>query len=575
MPELNFILSAAGASAQKTTSEKSEAGSANGFTPRILDSGLCNSEQPVEKFQTVMERIAGLCSNNFLQPKLQTGQVILPVSLSPKSDETGKTDSDTAVTDAKHDGHSSAMPIDSDLTMVPEVSVAAAGIMPIIAELSPAGAPVTSAKSADFPPNQELQPVKKSKSSAGAANHSAIKKAAAGLMPATAKLSQLICAAVQIGQLAKQTDFSAAPAKGQIHAPVPSTKVAATSGAITLLETEFLKTRGKIEPFAPVKQQTDLSEPKVKAAAIKGVVELPEALFPNAAEKISSTEPAAHAKTPVAIPSAGEIAQIGGKSATIIIKVSPSSEPALISKSPQSSDGTVAAKQDATMKMAAKKTNFSDARQKLPGAATVPAGENLPVRSERAAATAPAKNRGEPVSAVGAGIPANAAAAKVVSSEATDLPHLVPANGPFVQRAQELVSLQVMRLHETGADELRVVIKPDTGTQLSLNLQQRNGSVEVQAVLDRGNFDLLNRHWPELQQQLEARGVRVAPLSSAEHFFGGGSQGFRQPTTHNGQHSGDDAELAEAPATLVPGLPTATATASASATLARNWETWA
>jgi hypothetical protein len=99
--------------------------------------------------------------------------------------------------------------------------------------------------------------------------------------------------------------------------------------------------------------------------------------------------------------------------------------------------------------------------------------------------------------------------------------------------------------------------------------------VEVQAVLDRGNFGLLNRHWPELQQQLELRGVRVAPLANAEQSFGGGSEGFRQPTTSHGQLAGDDADPAEMPSVLLPGLPPATATASASAISSRHLETWA
>lgn len=542
MPELNFILPTAGANAQKTRSEKSEVGNANGFEPRVSDSGLQTADQPVEKFQTVMERITGSCSNNNSQPKVRTGQVILPVSLSPKFAETGKINSDKAVTEYKHNGH----------------SITPADNLPIITELSFAGAPVTAEKSSDV-----------------VASRSAIKKAVAGLMPATERLSQLMCAAVQTGQAAQQPDLSGAVAKGQIDVSAPKTKVGATTGAIVLPEMEFPKAGGKFAPPAPVKQQTDLSGASVKADATKSAVELPEALSPNVAREISSPEPITHAKASIAIPSAAEISQIEGKSATIIIKISPSSEPVKISKPSQSADGTVVAQQDATMKMATKKTGFSEAKQNLPGASTVSAGENLPARSERAAATTPFKNHAEPVSAIGAEIPANSAAAKIVSSEALNFPRSISVNASFVQRTQELVSLQVMRLHETGADELRVVIKPDTGTQLSLNLQQRDGGVEVRAVLDRGNFDLLNRHWPELQQQLEARGVRVAPLSSAGDFFGGGSQGFRQPTTPNGQHAGDDADPAKAPAVLIPGLPTATATASASATLARNWETWA
>jgi hypothetical protein len=173
-------------------------------------------------------------------------------------------------------------------------------------------------------------------------------------------------------------------------------------------------------------------------------------------------------------------------------------------------------------------------------------------------------------------MPTNAAAVKTISPEALNLPQYATTGTHLLERTQAIVALLTVRLRDSGADELRVVIKPDADLQLSLNLRQRDGGVEVQAVLDRGNFDLLNRHWPELQQQLEARGVRVAPLSCAEHAFGGGSEGFRQPTTPHGQHhAGDDTDPTETPAVLIPGLPTATATASASATLARNWETWA
>ena len=218
------------------------------------------------------------------------------------------------------------------------------------------------------------------------------------------------------------------------------------------------------------------------------------------------------------------------------------------------------------MKMAPKKTNFSGPEQKLPGTAAsigVKARENLPT-SQPSVVSGP-----QPI-AVGS----------TASRDPLDAVHEMtlspaPASAPAGQRMQELVSLQVMRLHESGADEMHVVIKPDTGVQLSLNLQQRDGNVQVQAVLDRGNFDLLSRHWPELQQQLESRGVRVAPLASADQSLGGGSEGFRQPTTPQGQHAGDDVEPDETPAALIPGLPPATATASASRISSRQLETWA
>ena len=246
-----------------------------------------------------------------------------------------------------------------------------------------------------------------------------------------------------------------------------------------------------------------------------------------------------------------------------------------ISQIVNSTDGTAVAQQDATMKMATKKTDFSGAKQKLPGVAAVATGENLPGRSERDAVPATIIIRVDPALPSGDGISTNAGAAKAILPETVNSIHFPPAVPQYVERTREMISLQVMHVQETGADEMRVVIKPDAGLQLSLHLQQRDGGVEVQAVLDRGNFGLLNRHWPELQQQLELRGVRVAPLANAEQSFGGGSEGFRQPTTSHGQHAGDDADAAEMPAVLLPGLPPATATASASTTSSRRLETWA
>jgi hypothetical protein len=317
---------------------------------------------------------------------------------------------------------------------------------------------------------------------------------------------------------------------------------------------------------AQITRQTD-----VPAAPMSGQMDL----SPHTGGKSILLSPAKPGETKPAVPAVeGEVEnqQPPAQSATIIIKVGARPELGLMPDSAKSDDGTGVAQQDITVKMATKMTNFSEATgQKLP-VAPVPApvtGENLPRKaawSSRSCAS---------VAAIGAEIPATAAAVKTASPETLDLSQPAPAGTPLLERTQGMMTLQAVRLRESGTDELRVVIKPDTGTQLSLNLRQRDGVVEVQAVLDRGNFDQLSRHWPELQQQLEARGVRVAPLSSAENNFGGGSEGFRQPTTPHGQPAGDDAELAIMPVKLVPGLPTATATASASTSLARNWETWA
>ena len=261
--------------------------------------------------------------------------------------------------------------------------------------------------------------------------------------------------------------------------------------------------------------------------------------------------------------------------ATIIIKIGAALDAGSDFDGSQSDDGTAVARQDNTMKMALKKTKYSSVEQKLPGSAAVATGEKLPVPQLRILAREHAGDRSELVLPGSVAILAGDNAAKPFVPEIMDLPRITPNSPPYVQRTQEMISLQVMRLHETGADVMRVVIKPDAGLQLSLQLQQRDGGVEVQAVLERGNFGLLNRHWPDLQQQLESRGVRVAPLANADTSIGGGSEGFRQPTTPHGQHAGDDAEPAAMPVVLIPGLPPATAAASASRISSRHLETWA
>jgi len=263
-------------------------------------------------------------------------------------------------------------------------------------------------------------------------------------------------------------------------------------------------------------------------------------------------------------------------------------------------DGTVVAQQDAAMKKTAKKTICSEAKQNLPasvsdaGAAAPDTGEFLPVAAKRSAQVICDKGQGtcdtepqipSPVTRHLSPGPATCAlppvtipadAARIISPGAGNLTHVPTAVPQYLERTRELVSLQVMRLQESGAEEMRVVIQPHSGLQLTLHLQQRGGGVEMQAVLDRGNFGWLNRHWPELQQQLELRGVRVAPLANAEPSFGGGSEGFRQPTTSHGQPAGDDpAPATIMPAVLIPGLPPAIATASASPISPRRLETWA
>ena len=90
-----------------------------------------------------------------------------------------------------------------------------------------------------------------------------------------------------------------------------------------------------------------------------------------------------------------------------------------------------------------------------------------------------------------------------------------------------------MRVNDVGTDSLQVVIKPGAGTQLSLELRQHGGGVEVQAALQQGDFKHLSQHWPELQQRLEQRGIRLAPLTDDGTLANGGSGTFQTKPESN------------------------------------------
>ncbi len=87
-----------------------------------------------------------------------------------------------------------------------------------------------------------------------------------------------------------------------------------------------------------------------------------------------------------------------------------------------------------------------------------------------------------------------------------------------------MVAAHALRLKHSTDGSLQVVIKPADGLQISLDLRRVAAGVEVRAELQQGDFNFLSRHWAELQQQLESRGIRLAPLTG-DPAAGGGAPG--------------------------------------------------
>jgi hypothetical protein len=221
-------------------------------------------------------------------------------------------------------------------------------------------------------------------------------------------------------------------------------------------------------------------------------------------------------------------------------------------------NGTPSAQQDGLMNSGGKPNKTADLTGKfLPGSVTVFAGRNdLPIKTDQMTATA---------AVVGVSTQGNPTTATVSAADSVES---FAGNTQALERTHDLVAAHALRVSDVGTDSLQVVIKPGGGTQLSLELRQRGGGgVEVQAALQQGDFKNLSQHWPELQQRLEQRGIRLASLTDDGSLANNDSGTFKQNQNQPGE------ALAEL------GLATRTSGSFTQPTsrvkAAAGWETWA
>lgn len=240
--------------------------------------------------------------------------------------------------------------------------------------------------------------------------------------------------------------------------------------------------------------------------------------------------------------------------------------------------GTPAAKQEMSMKKQDNTNKVAGSgEQVLPGGVAastpdkvLPARGNFVVSSAAGAATADTTaaanslNLGQTLTATGS------SAGSLVSSNLIDLP------ARALERTHDMVALHALRVVDIKSDSLQVVIKPGAGIQLALELRQRDDGIEARAILQQGDFNQLNLHWTDLQQRLEQRGIRLAPLTGEDNAvaFGGGNEfqhkQQRPPEEQDPLAAGAFADYALATAMSAPaGRPTPYAVTP------RGWQTWA
>ncbi len=228
-------------------------------------------------------------------------------------------------------------------------------------------------------------------------------------------------------------------------------------------------------------------------------------------------------------------------------------------------NGISVAKQDTSVKQVDKTNNIAGTEKVLPGN-TVLAAQGYSrlagsVHMEQVAATVESGDQ-TPSNA-----PAAAAAVQAVSVPST-------SNAGSLERTQEMISVNALRLSDSGNNSMQVVIKPDSGTQLSLELRQHGTSVEVQAVLQHGDFNHLSQQWPDLQHRLTQRGIQLAPLTdngTAAHSASDGS--FQQKQQQTTESAADLSVTGPAGLDVIPTIVSAPLIAHEPAQL--GWETWA
>ncbi len=385
--------------------------------------------------------------------------------------------------------------------------------------------------------------------------------------------AQILAPVAAVSGLSVKT--AATPPSGR---PSTSGQTASPLPVLPVTDTPTTSSAKITSQVAPPSQPMPEADPKVQTDSVK---KDPAYAGIEAYAKNNFTD--ANAKTAVLTPAASPISSAAKEPITQSVNTSDpaikttddsqstglppldSTDAKISAPLPSLMNGTPTAQQDELMNSGGKTTKTTDLTGKfLPGSVSVVArGNDLPGRADQFSATAAAgiSASGNPLTATAT---ATASATDSVESFTTD-----DARAQTLERTHDLVAVHAMNVGNTETDSsLQVIIRPGAGTQLSLELRQHAGGVEAQAALQHGDFNHLSQHWPELQQRLEQRGIRLAPLTDNGSFAGNsGGETFNQKQNQTGEATADMVPAASVTGTFA--QPTARAKAPT------GWETWA
>ena len=346
---------------------------------------------------------------------------------------------------------------------------------------------------------------------------------------------------------------------GSLVANCASTTAPATEAESDAIPRQ-LTTRPDTEEGIPAKDEP----PAVERAELPPASLAGEASAPPAIAASPETEESVEAGVAMAIASASPEATEAAPEAPRV-KVERSA--VVIPQATPQADGTSAAQVVAVMKKVEKQDEFAAPEKEMPGDQALSPTSGLgTVHASRA-------DLHESFVAFAASADESTVPRTAPVSEASLVNLTADHRISALERTHDVIAMHALRLRTANAESIQIVIKPGGGLELSLELQRREGAIEARAAMQAGDFNHLNRHWADLQQRLEVRGIKLAPLTCADQFLNNSANNFQQQRERT---SRNEAAMAEAFPPIVPAAASVITTApQAARSTGRGWESWA
>jgi len=87
-----------------------------------------------------------------------------------------------------------------------------------------------------------------------------------------------------------------------------------------------------------------------------------------------------------------------------------------------------------------------------------------------------------------------------------------------VGKMEELVQREVVRFRWSGQESVSVLIRPEPGTEVTVQLRQREGQIEATLGMTRGDVARLSSHLQQLHDALADQNVRLIPSREMSSF---------------------------------------------------------